>query len=51
MAKSVLILNGPNLNMIGTREPEIYGTATLADVEQKCRKIAEYAGAELAFKQ
>ena len=51
MAKSVLILNGPNLNMIGTREPEIYGTETLADVEQKCRKIAEHADAELAFKQ
>ena len=51
MAKSVLILNGPNLNMIGTREPEIYGTETLADVEQKCREIAESAGAELAFKQ
>lgn len=51
MVKSILILNGPNLNMIGTREPEIYGTETLADVESKCRKLTDAHGFELEFKQ
>ena len=39
MAK-LLLLNGPNLNLLGTREPGIYGTATLADVEQRCMALA-----------
>jgi len=43
-APKVLILNGPNLNLLGTREPEIYGTATLADIEVQCRKQAKAHG-------
>lgn len=46
-----LVLNGPNLNRLGKREPEIYGTETLADVEVKCRKLVEEFGNELDFKQ
>lgn len=51
MAESILILNGPNLNMVGTREPEIYGHETLADVEASCLEIANEQGFELSFKQ
>lgn len=42
-----LLVNGPNLNTLGTREPAIYGTTTLAEVEERCRRIAREAGAEL----
>lgn len=45
------VLNGPNLNLLGEREPEIYGTATLADVERACRELCESAGARLEFAQ
>lgn len=51
MAGRILILNGPNLNMMGTREPEIYGTETLADVEKRCRTLLDGTGFELDFKQ
>lgn len=48
MAKKLLLLNGPNLNLLGTREPAVYGTATLADIEQAAVAQAEQAGAALA---
>jgi len=48
---SVLVLNGPNLNLLGTRKPEVYGTTTLAAVEQLCREEAGKLGLDLDFKQ
>ncbi len=51
MAKEILVLNGPNLNMLGLRQPEIYGTATLADVESNCRKLAATLNVSLRFAQ
>ena len=51
MPGSILVLNGPNLNLLGQREPEIYGHATLADVEALCRAEAETAGYTLDFRQ
>ncbi len=49
--RTVLILNGPNLNMLGTREPEIYGRETLADIEAACRERAAALGLALDFRQ
>ena len=51
MSKTVYVLNGPNLNLLGTREPEIYGRATLADVEKLCRATAERHGLAVEFRQ
>ena len=48
---SVLILNGPNLNLLGTRKPEVYGTTTLADVEKLCADAAAKLGLDVDFKQ
>ena len=51
MAKKLLLLNGPNLNLLGTREPEIYGSTTLADIERAAVNQAQAAGASLAYFQ
>jgi 3-dehydroquinate dehydratase-2 len=51
MPKTIYILNGPNMNLLGTREPEKYGRATLADVERLCRATAKRFGLEIVFRQ
>jgi 3-dehydroquinate dehydratase II len=51
MAKTIYVLNGPNLNLLGTRQPHIYGHATLAEVEKLCRGTAERHGFALVFRQ
>src|ERR1700722_15779853 len=48
---SVLIMNGPNLNLLGTRKPEVYGKTTLADVEKLCTDAAAKLGLDVDFKQ
>jgi 3-dehydroquinate dehydratase II len=51
MAKRVLVLNGPNLNLLGTREPGTYGSETLKDVEILCRTTADELDMSLDFRQ
>jgi 3-dehydroquinate dehydratase-2 len=51
MAKIIYVLNGPNLNLLGQRQPEIYGRATLADVEKLCRATAKQYGLGIEFYQ
>lgn len=51
MSRLVYILNGPNLNLLGKRQPHIYGSETLADVEQECRGLAPELKVEVKFHQ
>jgi 3-dehydroquinate dehydratase II len=51
MSKAIYVLNGPNLNLLGTREPQIYGHATLADVEKLCQATAQRHGLSVVFRQ
>jgi 3-dehydroquinate dehydratase-2 len=51
VSKPILILNGPNLNLLGRREPHIYGATTLAEVEEMCRRRAERHGLAISFHQ
>ena len=51
MPKTLYILNGPNLNLLGQREPEIYGSQTLADIEKMCQDRCDELGYKLKFLQ
>jgi 3-dehydroquinate dehydratase-2 len=51
MSRLVIILNGPNLNLLGKRQPHIYGHETLADVEAECRRVGAERGLEIRFHQ
>jgi 3-dehydroquinate dehydratase-2 len=51
MTKKIFIINGPNLNRLGTREPHIYGSETLADVKSRCEATAKELGYEIDFRQ
>jgi len=51
MAQRILVLHGPNLNLLGTREPEVYGKLSLADINQRLEHLAAERGAELAVFQ
>jgi 3-dehydroquinate dehydratase II len=51
MSQTIYVLNGPNMNLLGTREPEKYGRATLADVEKLCGATAKRFGLDIVFRQ
>ena len=50
-ARAIHVLNGPNLNLLGTREPEVYGRATLTEVERSCEREARKSGIPIIFRQ
>ncbi len=51
MAPTILVLNGPNLNLLGAREPDVYGHETLADIEAACARRASALGLKVEFRQ
>ena len=51
MAAKIMILNGPNLNFLGIREPHIYGPTTLAEIEASCQQLAATLGITISFHQ
>lgn len=51
MGHSILVLNGPNLNLLGTRQPEVYGSTTLKDIEVMCTTSAQQLDVDVAFLQ
>ena len=51
MIQKILVINGPNLNLLGTREKEKYGNASLADIQKKCEAHCKKIGLQVAFKQ
>ena len=51
MSKPIFILNGPNLNLLGTREPDIYGCTSLSDLKDMCETRANERGLDIFFKQ
>ena len=51
MSKKIMVLNGPNLNLLGTRQPDVYGEETLADIEAVCAKRGKALGLDVDFRQ
>src|SRR5699024_1288048 len=51
MMTSIYVFNGPNLNLLGARDPDVYGRQTLADVQQRCQQVAAELGVDLIFRQ
>lgn len=51
MSRTIYVLNGPNLNLLGVREPQLYGSTTLTEVEQLCHRLAEELGHACEFRQ
>ena len=51
MTNSIYVLNGPNLNLLGKRQPEIYGYKTLVDIEKQCRNMVEGTRFDIVFRQ